>query len=323
MKHFLPSTLALFGAALVLALTVSASDFMLVRDSKPEAVIIWDDSDSKELEAHIQFFNEELERCTQTVLPVVRTAENDLNRIVFRLEKRPLQQMDSYTIDFPDAKTLRITGTETSVRWAFNHLLEQELGIRWLYSPMKGVYGPEINHYPQLKNASVKAEAFSDSPAVWLTREGDWHIINFSLNWNAKRRIEFVHGVALDVFPVYKYAVDGSWPQDILPIVNGKKKVLKKAKAPISKNPFLAKRGYDSDWQPCWSNPETTRIAIENILEILKNDPGKKISLEITGRFFVMFLQPGIRQTGIENFCNLSMQKYLQTSTFAPGRGGN
>ena len=253
----------------------AAADFVLVKNGKAQAVILKNFQAGKEMDRHIQFFNTELKRCTKTELPVVKTAGSNQNKIIFRLEKQPILKDDAFTIDFPDARTLRITGTETSVRWAFNHLLEQELGIRWLLVPLKNFYGPEINHYPQLKTASVKMKTFSDRPGVPVSRRPDWRING--TNWNSKIGITSVHFTAIDVFPVYKYAVDNSWPQAILPVINGKKVVLKKAKAPLSPNPYLAVRGYNAHWQPCWSNPETTRIAIENILESLKKNPDKKI----------------------------------------------
>ena len=278
MKHSFFSGKTLFGAVLLAAVawTSSAGDFVLVRNNRPAAVIEQGAGFSKALDRDVRFFNEELKRCAKTALPVVKTAGKNQNRIVFRLEKRPPLEQDVFVIDFPDARTLRITGTEDSARWALNHLLEQEIGIRWLMVPVNGLYGPEINHYPQLKDVAVKAKSFSDRSAVPLSRMVDWRIFGYASRWNACRRVPLDHGMTIDVFPVYKYAVDGSWPKAILPVIRGKKIVLKKAKGPLTKNPWLDKQAYMNFWQPCWSNPETTRIAIQNILEILKNDPDKK-----------------------------------------------
>ena len=273
-KAFLSICLAL---ALGQGWADSRNDFILVKNGKPNAVFVPNEEGGSKLDAHIQFFNRELQRCTKTALPVVKKADKKQNRIVFRLEKRPLLSEDAFTIDFPDSRTLQITGTETSIRWALNHLLEKEIGIRWLLPPLKDFYGQEINHYPQLNSASVKMKQFSDRPGVPVSRMPDWHILQFSMNWNAKNEIKYTHMVTLDVFPVYKYAVDGSWPQAILPVIKGKKIVLKKAKAPLPSNPWRAARPYKEYWQPCWSSPETVRIAIENILEVLCKDPGKKI----------------------------------------------
>lgn len=268
--------LLIVGAA-VLSLPLAGGEFVLVRDHQPEAVIVRDADASGTLDRHIEFFNAELSRCAKTALPVVKEAGADRNRIIFRLEKRPITERDAFAIDFPDARTLRITGTEDSVRWAFNHLLEQEIGIRWLLVPMKGLYGPEINHYPQLKDVVLKAESFSDRPAVSVSRAVDWRVTGFMANWNGFRRTADSHMTAVDVFPVYKYAENSSWPQEILPVIDGKKLVMKKPAKPLSPNPYIAKGGYDQRWQPCWSHPETARLAIENILENLKKNPQKEV----------------------------------------------
>ena len=281
MRRSAAGWLVLLGTTLPALMNAApARDFALVKNHQPAAVIVRSADSTKTLESHIQFFNTELKRCAKTDLPVVKEAKKNQNRIIFRLEKRPVLQQDAYAIDFPDSQTMRITGTEDSVRWALNHLLEKEIGIRWLLPPLHGFYGPEINHYPQLKNVSVRAEKFADRPAVPFSRSADWRINPRC--WNGLNRHRIVHGISIDVFPVYKYAVDGSWPQAIMPVINGKKLVMKKAKAPLPKNFYLAQRGYNAGWQPCWSNPETARIAIENILEILKNDPSRKtINLDV------------------------------------------
>lgn len=255
----------------------AAKDFMLVRDSRPEAVIVNNTSSSKVLDQHIQFFNTELKRCTRTELPVVKSAGNERNRIIFKLEKRPLREGDTYTIDFPDARTLRITGTERSIRWAFNHLLEKELGIRWLFSPIKGFYEPEINHYPQLKTVSVKVAKFSDRPQVTVKREIGYRARALTANWNEKLLGDYDHFLSVDVFPFYKYAADNSWPKAILPVINGEKIAMAKPKLPFTRNPWVDGMRYMSGWQPCWSDPETARTAIQNILEILKKNPDKKV----------------------------------------------
>ena len=273
MKHIL----LFFAIGLPLFCVSCTHDFLLVRDGRPEAVIVRPREADEKLDRHIQFFNAEMERCTRTSLPVMNEAANDQNRIVFRLEERPFAEQDRFEIDFPDARTMRITGTTDSVRWALNHLLEEELGIRWLLPPLKGFYGPEINHYPQLKTAAVRAKAYADRPAVWITREGDWQSLGFAKNWNAVKRLHYVHGLTADVFPALKYAADASWPEAILPVINGRKIVMKKPSGPLPADARRASRAYKEGWQPCWSAPETERIAIANILEELEKDPGKKV----------------------------------------------
>ena len=192
--HIISRQLLLILFFVSLQWSAAAKDFILVKDSKPEAVIVLDGAAAGKLDGAIRFFNTELKRCTKTSLPVASEVGKDQNRIVFRIEKRPLNQEDAFSIDFPDPRTMCITGTAASIRWALNHLLEKELGIRWLLPPLKGLYGPEINHYPQLKTASVSATTpFSGHPAAWVSRIGGSRIAGFALHWNAQNRIKFVH----------------------------------------------------------------------------------------------------------------------------------
>ncbi|MBO5723708.1 MAG: DUF4838 domain-containing protein, partial [Lentisphaeria bacterium] len=81
-------------------------------------------------------------------------------------------------------------------------------------------------------------------------------------------------------FPVYKYALDQSWPRNVMPILNGKRFLPRKAAGPLSKNIHLAARGYSAGWNPCFSHPDTARIAIANILEILEKDP-ERVSINM------------------------------------------
>lgn len=267
--------LAAFAALLA---PLYGKEFFLVKEKKPSAVIVRPGNAGKEWEATVKFFNGELKRCTGTTLPIVKTAPAKGNFITFALEtKRPLDKEDAYSITFPGKRNMKITSSPLSVRWAFNHILQKELGVFYLIPAWNKRYGAEVNHYPALKNAKVKRKAFSDAPIVPFSRLGSHKGGALATNWNARYAFMGTHMMAIDVFPVYKYGPDNSWPKEILPtLANGKKKVLPKIKLPIPKNIFHARKPVGGFWQPCWSNPATTRIAIENILEILAKDPNKK-----------------------------------------------
>lgn len=261
----------------VLSAWLEAADFQLLRNGRAQAVFVMPENASGTLKKNIGWFNGEFRRCTGTVLPVSAAEAENLNRIIFDLAEKPLRETDAFCIDFPDSRTMRISGTERSVRWAFNHILEQEIGVRWLFPPFNGLYGPEINHYPQKKNIALKQSRFEDRPVVNLARTGDWKIEDFTANWNGTPVLSPVHTLTIDTFPVSKYAVDGSWPEQILPFLNGRKLVLPRIKSSELKNPRKAIRRFKSGWQPCWSEPDTVRIAVENILETLQKDPQKQI----------------------------------------------
>ena len=274
MKKYISAVFSLL--LLLFCGNVFSAEFSLCKEGKPAAVLVIPKNAGKSFQDAVTVFNGELSRCTGIELPETSDLSGKLGNITFKLHDRPLSEMDAFSITFPDAKTMQIEGTEQSVRYAFNHLLEKHAGIRWFFMPLKGFYGPEINHYPKKRDIAVPVKPFTAHPAVNLYRCASWRN-RISAYWNRNMLIHGVHGMSMDVFPVWKYAADRSWPKEILPVLNGEKFLPPKpAKLPLPKNPYLAKRGYDVFFQFCWSDPAATRIAVENILEILKNDPGKK-----------------------------------------------
>ena len=77
----------------------------------------------------LDFFTNAVFRCTGAKIPVVEAAREDasntvLGRIEFAVEKRPILMDSAYEVAFPDARTMRITGSDNSVRWALNRILE-------------------------------------------------------------------------------------------------------------------------------------------------------------------------------------------------------
>ena len=275
MKHLLGTICFLIAA--ILFVNVHAADFYLVKAKKPCAVLVKPANAGKGWDSTVKFFNEELKRCTGTELKIVSSVPKNGNYILFDLQKKPLDKEDAYRIDFPGNRSMKITASPVSVRWAFNHILEEELGVFYFMPPWKGRYGMEINHYPALNDAKVKQKSFADAPVLPFNRLGSHKGGAMSINWNAKTAFMGTHMMMIDVFPAFKYAPNYSWPQEIMPILgNGKKHVMPKVKMPLPQNVFHARRPFSSLWQPCFSNPATTRIAVENILEILAKNPDKK-----------------------------------------------
>ena len=270
----------LFGISILIfscSVRAAGTDFQLFKDGKAAAALEMPGNAGKTLKDAVNFFNAELERCTGAKLPVHSRQTAGLNRIIFNIRKqRPLSETDAFAITFPDPRTMQIAGTEQSVRFAFNHILEKHAGIRWFFYPLKGFYGPEINHYPRKNTLAVPLRAFSDCPSVNLYRCASWRN-RLGVNWNRNMIMHSSHMISVDVFPVWKYAPDRSWPKEILPVLNGKKYVPRKpAKLPLPADPYLAKIGYDTNFQFCWSHPAAVQIAVENIRELLKKETDRK-----------------------------------------------
>ena len=265
----------------------AAADFHLVKDGKAQAVIIR----NQQAEAAQDFLVREAAKCGVT-LNLADAAKNG-NKIVFNVKKVPMEQEDAFTIDFPDRRTMRISCSPVSARWAANHLLETAFGVRWVFPHLK-LYGKEdINDYPKAGNISVKTEKYEQKPySVFLNRKMVYRFSDWTPNWGQKASMGHGHWITIDGFPVWKYAPDQSWPEEIMPVLKGKKLKLPKPKSlPLPKNPYLAKGwaapnrdgvNYHSNWNPCFSHPKTAEIAIANILEKLDREPTLKcISLSI------------------------------------------
>ena len=271
--HLLALLLLFAGGVFAL----SGAEFPLVKNGKCQVVLVKDP-----LILPVQkLFAEELKKCG-VILPIAeKNKTGNGNKILFRIEKKPVTQDDFFTIDFPDKNTMRITASTLSARWAVTHLLERCFGVRYLFPHLTEFGEGDVNEYPKAVNVSCPMKKFEAKPySFFLHRTIDWRRRSFMEHYGSKSYLKGSHFIPVDIFPVWKYAPDQSWPREILPILRGKKYIPPKPrKLPLSKNPYIAKKGYDVFWNPCFSNPATTRIAIENVMEILKKNPGKQINM--------------------------------------------
>ena len=237
-------------------LPITGNDFVLVRDHKAECSIVLPKASRDKAADAARRFNQTLKTITGTSLPVVKQAASG-NRIVFKLRKTDsLKTTDNFTITFPDSRTMQIEGTEVSVQWAFNHIIREFAKADWVLPESCGL------SYTPMKDLSVPAEKIEVKDISWsVSRYYPIHTIWW--RQNIHRRLEVDHDLTKHAFPVKKYGKDNSWPKAILPVLNGKK---------ITRLPDP--KHYRLYWQPCYSNPETAKIAVENLLEYLKVHPG-------------------------------------------------
>ena len=237
----------------------SVKDFSLVRENQAVCTVVLPDGAPKKVAEAVENFNDTLKTITGTSLPTVKESPSG-SRIVLDIHPvKSLRTADNFVIDFPDERTMRIEGTEFSIQWAFNHIIREFANAEWLmpeecglsYTPMNELSIPE-------KKIEVKDISWSISrihsmwPVWWLS--------------NMRRGLRVDHDLTLHAFPLEKYGKDNSWPEAMMPVLNGKKITT----LPNPERPRLF-------WQPCYSNPETAKIAVKNILEYLKKHP------EITG----------------------------------------
>ena len=274
-RMIVPALLLGFG-------TGFAGDFALFKDGKPAAAILNDDPRvSKEL----GWFNKAVGRCAGSTLPVVVPGKKQPGNVIrIKMVRKPVDSDDEYTVSFPDGKTMLITVTEQSLPAALSFLLYESFGCRFLFPPVKGLISEDDGIvYPVSRNVSLPKREIRKTASFNLNRAPSWHNADWTIKyWKYKKAVGLSHGMVRYPFPVYKYAEDQSWPREILPVLKGKKYLPPKAKKPLSKNIYLAMRGYTSHWNPCFSHPKTAETAAANILEYLAAHPEEcSISLGI------------------------------------------
>ena len=246
----------LFLLAVLTVLPVRAADFVLVQNNQPKAAIVCGEDQSAPVKTAVENFNDALNTITGTRLPIIPDGAEG-NRITLIVRKPDsLLTADNFTIRFPDERTMEIEGTEVSIQWAFNHIIREFAGAEWIlpeecglsYTPLKDLTVPAQTI--EVKDISWSISRTHSIPTVWWTQ-------------NLQRGIPIDHDLTLHAFPLSKYEKDNSWPEAMMPVHNGKKITA----LPDPKRP----RNF---WQPCYSNPETAKIAVENLLEYLEKNPG-------------------------------------------------
>ncbi len=232
-----------------------ADDFELIADGRPTASVVIPQNAPSQLKTAVSNFNTALKKVCGSALPVVMEKSNGRN-IRFSIRKNnSLLTTDHFEIAFPDQNTLLISGTLESAQWAMNHILRHYAGVEWIlpeecgmsYTPMNTIKIPRKKI--MVDNISYPVSRVDANWTGWWTQ-------------NFRRGLRVDHDLVFHSFPDEKYGRNNSWPKAILPVLNGKKITA----LPDPERP----RHY---WQPCYSNPETARIAADNLIEYLDRHP--------------------------------------------------
>lgn len=258
---------------LLFSFLLQAGDFFLVENGKPAAVIRFATPSTPMAEADVRLFNEELKKVTGVTLPVVRGKQSG-NEILIVLKKLPYVENDRYTMDFPEADTLRITCSEYGLFHALLRILEKHAGVFYL-----GLYEAD---YPHLRELKVPREKVVWAPAMNINRYcGDNGLpITMILQRAAMikpksttlfgpeclpvlKKSFFAHTLTRIPFPVEEYYHGEKWPQEVLPLIRGKR-------IPPPKNQDDPNFWF---WQVCFSSPESVKIGARNALKFLEKHP--------------------------------------------------
>ena len=240
-------------SALCLTAFLSGGDFALVRENQAKCTIVLPENASPAVIRAAANFNNALKTVTGAQLPIVKK-ETDGNRIVFSIKAtESLLTADDFTIRFPDERTLEIEGTEGSIQWAFNHLIREFAKAEWVLPEECGL------SYTPMKDFVIPAKTIEVKDISWPISRG--HSVR-TIWWtqNLREGLRIGHDLTRHAFPSSKYGKETPWPAAVMPVRNGEKMT-----APPAPN---------AHWQPCYSNPETAKIAVENLLEYLEKNPG-------------------------------------------------
>ncbi len=244
--------------------------FLLVKDGKAAAAFCAEKPLSPGMRKNIDDFNSALKKVTGTPLPVItETGNSALNRIELVTEKKASSSTeDQFLFEFPNSRTMRIRGTERAVWYGLRTILIRHAGINYLWRDHDDTW----IHYPEKSTVSLPRKDDSYTPSLPHMR------LIWGLMRGCKRHSWFkgdermMHNFPTQIFPVSKYAPD-KWPEAIMPVINGKKMKLTDS---CPKGDPRRHRAF-SQWNPCYSAPETVAEAVANIEELLKKEPDLKI----------------------------------------------
>ena len=239
--------------SLVFFCGLRGADFTLFRDGKAQVSLVLPEKVSPQLLAPVRYFNRELAKSTGSQLPEVKTVPASGKVIVFNPVKSSYIDRSKYTMDFPNERTLRITGTPLAIRYALNSIIEKA-GIRYPFPGEDGAW------YPPCRDLAVPMEKVTKDAAFRIFRsifsmDNQWQL---NLNCQLQDSRDLCnHGVDR-TFPLKKYG-KGEWTGKILPVRYGKRET--------KPAPYI--------WEPCYSNPATASEAVKNISEYLRKHPGQ------------------------------------------------
>lgn len=272
----------------------TARDFVLVESGRSVCTVIA--TGDKTVDADIAFFTNSVARMSGAELVVVGSGscrkdvadsalplqlDTTTNRIVFEIREADLFHEDDYEITFPDAKTMRIVGTDQSCRWALNRLLEEK-GVVFCSA------GPHGTHWPQAKDLSFSFER-RVSPDVTIRLERDLYVEDpawqRSMGGKKQKGRFFWHNMC-DMFPLSKYGRE-PWLSKLMPEKNGKRTCPKEQEV---------------GWQPCYASEEGIAETVRIICDHLDRHPEEKVySLAVNDH---------------EGYCECAACKKLNGGTF-------
>ena len=230
-----------------------AAAFALVEDGRPAAAFELVDTNAT---ADVELFNSRLREVSGASLPVGGAATN-----VIRVSlERPadISRRFEWSIRFPSAGRMEIVATRRSLMAALVSLLEESCDARFLGSERcMFQFEPRVSASVEVRDRRSAPHSYTLCRDVYVL-PGNRRELGFAEDG----KFRYTHGIPVYAFPKAKYDKEG-WPEAIMPVLKDGTRL----KRPEG-NVFMG-------WQPCYSSPETARIASENILAYLREHPGE------------------------------------------------
>ena len=259
----------LSGLLLTGCLCAEEGKFHFFRNGQMECVLVQKKGAPPPVTKAVREFTALVKRATGKNMSVCTRPVPGKKFILLQWEERKPHDTDRFSIRFPEKDCMLITGSGESISYALEYILENAFRVRrlvihyadfrWRNRPKRIDRSLEIS-CEKVTEASLarrdisQTASFNYKRALWTHLSG----------WKTRDSFPGIHNMIMWAFPFSKYGPDNSWPEEILPIVKGKRIKMPdgRLKGSISRCKV--------NWQPCWSNPATTRIAVENILEQLE-----------------------------------------------------
>ncbi len=239
------------------------SKFVIVKGGRPCAAFelgaIPDEKAKAAAEKDVALFNKHLNAVTGSELGWVNGGSAPCqNKILIELKAiDELSKRYDWKIEFPSNGVMHVEATTTSLFTALRQILEEGCDARFLgtersmfqFEPRKDVSVVARSRKNAARNYSLLRDIYG---AKGNRRE---------LGLKDDGLFKYTHGIPVYAFPGDYYNAKG-WPKEIMPVLNGKK--------------LECPSNLYNRWQPCYSNPETARIATENIRKYLIKHPNAK-----------------------------------------------
>ena len=256
------------AVAAAAAMAAQGADFALVEKGAAVAAFEFgtmpDDKAKASAEKDVALFNKHLKEVTGCELATVANGTKATERAkgTIEIDLKPIGDIGTrfdWQIDFPSAGVMRVEATTTSLFTALRQLIEEGCDARFL--------GTErcMFQFEPRRDVAVEVRTRRNAPhSFTLLRHNGFSSKSHQreLGLSDDGLFKYRHGIPVYAFPSEKYNREG-WPAAIMPVLKGKR-----ITSPPG-NPYYS-------WEPCFSNPETARIASENILGFMRKNPGMK-----------------------------------------------